>query len=62
MQLEDVDHLFESGGITGGVFKAKDGMTVQPGWHTSHPNMHGVEKLPEDAMGIEMMSRQTVDV
>lgn len=37
-------------------------MTVQPGWHTSHPNMHGVEKVPEDALGIEMVSKDVEDV
>lgn len=51
LQLEDIDHLFEKGGITGGVLTSKGGRTVQPGYHASHPNMFGVEKDPEDAMG-----------
>ncbi|KAL1584634.1 hypothetical protein WHR41_06928 [Cladosporium halotolerans] len=62
LQLEDVDHLFEKGGLTGGVFKAKGGMTVQPGWHTSHPNMEGVEKIPEEAMGVENVREKSMDV
>lgn len=62
LQLEDVDHLFEKGGLTGGVFKAKGGMTVHPGWHTSHPNMEGVEKIPEEAMGVENVREKSMDV
>ncbi len=33
LQLEDIDHLSEGGGVTGGVFKAKGGRTVEPGYH-----------------------------
>ena len=44
LQLEDVDHLFEAGGITGGVFNAKGGRTVEPGYHARVPNAYGVEK------------------
>ena len=61
LQLEDVDHLFEQGGVTGGVFKSR-GKTVQPGWHTTHPNMEGVEKSPEDAMGIEKVGTKELEV
>lgn len=32
LELEDVDHLFEGGGITGGVFESR-GYPVQPGYH-----------------------------
>ena len=32
MVLEDVDYLFEQGGITGGVFSSR-GQVVQPGHH-----------------------------
>lgn len=32
LELEDVDHLFEKGGITGGVFESR-GHPVQPGHH-----------------------------
>ena len=39
--LEDVDHLFEKGGITGGVFKAKGGRTVEPGVHERVPELMG---------------------
>ncbi len=44
LQLEDIDHLFESGGITGGVFTAKGGKTVEAGYHQRVPNMEGIEK------------------
>lgn len=32
LELEDVDHLFERGGITGGVFETR-GYPVRPGYH-----------------------------
>jgi len=32
LELEDVDHLFEKGGITGGVFESR-GHPVLPGHH-----------------------------
>jgi len=32
LKLEDIDHLFEQRGITGGVFRAKGGRTVEPGY------------------------------
>jgi len=51
LNLEDIDHLFEAGGITGGVFKAKGGRTVEPGYHQSHPNTEGIEK--EDGLGMK---------
>lgn len=47
LQLEDIDHLFEKGGITGGVFTSKGGRTVKAGYHARVPNMHGVEKGAE---------------
>ncbi|GAB7350276.1 hypothetical protein MBLNU459_g0917t3 [Dothideomycetes sp. NU459] len=53
LQLEDIDHLFEKGGITGGVIHAKGGRTVQPGYHSTHPNNEGVKKDRYEAMGIE---------
>ncbi|KAI6869002.1 general substrate transporter [Hortaea werneckii] len=61
LQLEDIDHLFEKGGITGGVFKAKGGRTVEPGYHASHPNMEGVEKSAEEAVGMEKLSARSLD-
>jgi hypothetical protein len=33
LRLEDIDHLFEEGGTTGGVFRGKGRVTVEPGWH-----------------------------
>lgn len=32
LELEDIDHIFDRGGITGGVFRTK-GITVSPGQH-----------------------------
>jgi hypothetical protein len=43
LELEDIDHLFEKGGITGGVFESR-GKTVQRNYHTTHPNLEGIEK------------------
>lgn len=62
LHLEDIDHLFEKGGITGGVMKARGGRTVQPGYHVTHPNMEGIEKSLEDAMGLEKLEVKSVDV
>lgn len=31
-ELEDVDHLIENGGLTGGVFESR-GYPAQPGYH-----------------------------
>jgi len=42
--LEDIDHLFEDGGITGGVFSAKGGRTVEAGHHQGLSAIHGTEK------------------
>lgn len=44
LELEDIDHLFEKGGITGGVFTSK-GKPVTRGFHQSHPNLSGIEKF-----------------
>jgi Sugar (and other) transporter len=33
LELEDLDHLFERGGVTGGVLMAKGGRTVRRGEH-----------------------------
>ena len=43
LELEDVDYLFERGGITGGVFETR-GRPVQPGYHRTVQNTEGVEK------------------
>jgi hypothetical protein len=56
LQLEDIDHLFEAGGVTGGVFKAKGGRTVEPGYHASMRNADGMEKgrgLDREAIEVE---------
>ncbi|RDW77152.1 hypothetical protein BP6252_05205 [Coleophoma cylindrospora] len=44
LDLEDVDHLFEAGGWSGGVFGANGGRTVVAGYHRRHPNSEGMEK------------------
>ncbi|KAJ6112032.1 Major facilitator superfamily domain general substrate transporter [Penicillium sp. IBT 18751x] len=46
LELEDVDHLFEGGGITGGVFASR-GYPVQPGFHRSL-NTDRIEKPTEE--------------
>lgn len=46
LELEDVDHLFEGGGITGGVFASR-GYPVRPGFHRSQ-NTDQVEKPIEE--------------
>ena len=33
LELEDIDHLFDKGGLTGGVWSSKGGRTVEPGGH-----------------------------
>lgn len=37
LELEDVDHLFERGGLTGGVFESR-GRPVEPGHHRTINN------------------------
>ena len=41
--LEDIDHLFEGGGVTRGVFRAKGGRTVMPGQHRRQTDRPGLE-------------------
>jgi hypothetical protein len=53
LELEDIDHLFEAGGITGGVFKSR-GRTVKHGVHRIRPNLNGVEKNPEEVVENEV--------
>ena len=43
LELEDVDHLFERGGITGGVLETR-GRPVQPGFHRTRQITEEVEK------------------
>jgi hypothetical protein len=45
LELEDVDHLFEKGGITGGVFETR-GFPVYPGYHRTM-NAERIEKQAE---------------
>jgi len=54
LHLEDIDHLFEAGGVTGGVFKAKGGRTVVPGT-SERQNRLGAEseKVIAEEMEIE---------
>lgn len=47
LELEDVDHLFEKGGLTGGVFASR-GHPVRPGYHRSR-NTETIEKYVEAA-------------
>lgn len=46
LELEDVDHLFERGGITGGVFETR-GRPVEPGYHRNI-NTERIEKPTEE--------------
>jgi hypothetical protein len=46
LELEDVDHLFERGGITGGVFTSR-GYPVRPGFHRTQ-NTNRIEKPIEE--------------
>ncbi|KAJ5991428.1 hypothetical protein N7522_011635 [Penicillium canescens] len=45
LELEDLDHLFEKGGITGGVFETR-GFPVHPGYHRTM-NAERIEKQAE---------------
>lgn len=55
LRLEDIDHLFEEGGITGVVWRSKGERTVEPGYHARVPNMEGVAKGGlEMGMGVEV--------
>ena len=60
LQLEDIDHLFEKGGITGGVFRAKGGRTVTPGYHASHPSLEGSQKEQEEGLDVRVEELKTV--
>jgi len=53
LNLEDVDHLFDKGGITGGVFTSKGGRTVEPG-----RNQHDLDVTEEKE---EIISGETVE-
>lgn len=53
LSLEDVDHLFEKGGITGGVWGSKGGRTVGRGASRieDHPETGPEQKTNFDAQG-----------
>ncbi len=50
LELEDVDHLFERGGFTGGVFETR-GYSIRSGYHRTHPHIEGIEKSVEETAG-----------
>jgi hypothetical protein len=54
LELEDIDHLFEKGGITGGVFTSR-GKTVARGVHRLTPNLYGIEKNETDLVEHEVV-------
>lgn len=60
LQLEDIDHLFEKGGITGGVLKAKGGRTVEPGYHAYHANLEGLRKDEGASYEVDSGAAKTV--
>lgn len=45
LELEDIDHIFEQGGITGGVWNSEAGVTLQRGIHATPIHTEGT--LPE---------------
>ncbi|CAG7916118.1 unnamed protein product [Penicillium olsonii] len=51
LELEDVDHLFENGGITGGVWASR-GYPVHPGHHRAM-NEERIEKHVPEAIHVE---------
>jgi len=53
LNLEDVDHLFEKGGVTGGVFQAKGGRTVEPGAHVRDVEIMD-EKLSREGNAVQV--------
>lgn len=52
LELEDVDHLFEAGGITGGVWASR-GYPVHPGHHRAM-NEERIEKPIAEAIHVEV--------
>lgn len=45
LELEDIDHLFDKGGITGGVWTSKGGRTVEHGFHDEQV---GLDRRPSE--------------
>lgn len=60
LQLEDIDHLFEKGGITGGVWGAKGGRTVMPGEHARQNDGKELEKVDFEGLGIERVGKEAI--
>lgn len=58
LELEDVDHLFEQGGLTGGVFASR-GYPVTPGYHRSQ-NTERIEKHVEAEANVGTSSHYDV--
>lgn len=54
LELEDIDHLFDKGGITGGVFQSKGGRTVERRAHAREVGLSVQdEELDESPKGVE---------
>ena len=54
LELEEIDHLFDKGGITGGVFSSKGGRTVQPKRHVGELDGEGdLEAEPKEIEVVE---------
>lgn len=51
LELEDVDHLFEKGGLTGGVWESR-GYPVYPGHHRATDE--SIEKPVPEAVHMEV--------
>jgi MFS family permease len=47
LELEDIDHLFDKGGLTGGVFSSKGGRTVERRQHQQEAHLSVTEKERE---------------
>lgn len=60
LQLEDIDHLFDKGGITGGVLKAKGGRTVEPGHHAYQANLAINRKVLADNDEVDLADAKAV--
>ena len=44
LELEDIDHLFDKDGITGGVWKSKGGRAVEHGGHVGYVSKCGMAR------------------
>lgn len=59
--MEDIDHIFEKGGITGGVFTAKGGRTVVPHQHILEVGLEAEGKVV-DGVAVHVESNNKQDV